>query len=136
MVPRDAVVVPSSFVSFTVYGAPRTKKNHTRILRVRGRTVVAQAESHGVWANAAILQLRAKSHGLPAWVRGPVNMRAVVYRECDTGDLGNYLAAVCDALQASGVIANDREIRGFDGSRLAKDAKNPRVEISLSPMEE
>lgn len=130
----EAGAVPS--VSFIVHGAPRTKKNHTRILRVRGRVVVAQSESHDAWANTAILQLRAKSHGLPAWIRGPVNLRARIYRERDTGDLGNYLAAICDALQAAGVVTDDREILGFDGSRLLKDAKNPRVDIVLTPLED
>ncbi len=138
--PRFVARLPGAdgkpYVFFTVHGAPRTKKNHTRILRVRGRVVVAQAESHEAWANAAILQLRARSHGLPEWVRGPVNLRALIYRERDTGDLGNYLAAVCDALQEAGVVQNDREVRGFDGSRLLKDAKSPRIEITLTPLVE
>lgn len=126
-----------TFVSFTVYGAPRTKKNSLRIMRGRGGTpFVAQSRQANAWELHAVLQLQAKSHGLPAWVRGPVNLRARIYRERDVGDLGNYLAAVCDALQASGVVENDREILGFDGSRLLKDAKNPRCEITLSPLED
>lgn len=136
--PGDSPLPPAApSVSFVVHGAPRTKKNSLRIMRGRGGTpFVAQSKQANAWEGTAALQLQARSHGLPGWVRGPVNLRARVYRERDTGDLGNYLAAVCDALQASGVVANDREILGFDGSRLLKDAKNPRVEITLTPLED
>jgi Holliday junction resolvase RusA-like endonuclease len=131
-----ADVRPQS-ITFVIYGAPRTKKNSLRILRGRsGTPFVAQSRQANAWENAAALQLQARSRNLPAWVRGPVNLRALIYRERDIGDLGNFIAAVCDALQASGVVANDREIRGFDGSRLLVDRHAPRVELTLTPLED
>ena len=92
-----------------------------------------------------MLQLQARHHeaaaqsllnlgypGQPCAV--PVNLCATVYRAKNVGDLGNYLAAVCDALEKAGVVENDRLIGGFDGSRLLTDPKRPRVEIALRPL--
>lgn len=116
----------------TIIGAPRTKKNSQRIMRGRGgRPFVAQSAQHDAWAGPAILQLRAR-WGLRTPLDGHINLRALIYRERATGDLGNYLAAVCDVLERSGVVLNDKFIEGFDGSRMLKDAKNPRIEIELT----
>ena len=38
------------------------------------------------------------------------------------------------ALEEAGVVTDDMWIRGWDGSRLDKDAKNPRVEIQIEAM--
>lgn len=114
-------------------GPPRTKKNHQRIGRVHGRPVIFQARTAEAWEEIAVIQLGA------VWKRRPplahqVSLRALVYREKDTGDLGNYLAAVCDALERAGIVANDKLIRSFDGSRLLIDRVNPRVELELDAL--
>lgn len=36
-----------------------------------------------------------------------------------------------DWLQRAGVLANDRQIASWDGSRLDKDASRPRVEVAI-----
>lgn len=125
-------------MTLTILGAPRTKKNHGRRIK-RGRRIFhVPSEAHDAWATSAILQLRVQHrtwdhrNGTPLYQR--VNLRALVYRERRTGDLGNYLAAVCDALERAGVVANDKFIEGFDGSRLLVDKANPRVEIELMPL--
>ena len=122
---------------FVIEGAPRTKKNHMRIVRVRGGPVPIQAASHDAWSRAAILQLQSQCHGLRANMRCegvPLNLRALVYRDRAVGDLGNYLAAVCDALERAAVVADDKWIMGFDGSRLLIDRARPRIEIELAPL--
>lgn len=44
----------------------------------------------------------------------------------------NLEEATADILEAAGIIANDRNIVSWDGSRIAGvDGKNPRVEIEL-----
>ena len=118
---------------FTILGPPRTKKNHQRIGRVRGRPVIFQARTAEGWEEIAVIQLRAVWKLRPPCPT-PVAMRAMVYREKDTGDLGNYLAAICDALERAGIVENDRLIQSFDGSRLRLDRENPRVEIDLEAM--
>jgi Holliday junction resolvase RusA-like endonuclease len=119
-----------------IEGAPRTKKNSQRILRGRGgRPFVAQSKQHDAWANAAVLQLRSatRRQGWPFTlpIVAPVNVRALVYRARAVGDLLNYLAAVSDALEAAGVVQDDKLCVSWDGSRLLKDAARPRIEITL-----
>jgi len=123
-------------MTFTIEGAPRTKKNSQRIARVKGRPIVLQSRQHDAWAQGAILQLRSQWRRCDWAVDFAVNLRAHVYRDRAVGDLLNYLAAVSDALEAAGVVANDRLIVSLDGSRLLVDRARPRVEIELSPVEE
>lgn len=129
-------------VKFVILGKPITKKNSLRVLRGKnGKPFVAQSKAHGSWEQTALLQLQA---GWQRWRRAwdgghgpidvPINMRAVVYRDRDVGDLLNFLAAVSDALEGAGVVVNDKFIQALDGSRLALDRKNPRVEIELTPL--
>ena len=40
-----------------------------------------------------------------------------------------------DLLQDGGILANDKLIEDWDGSRRLKDARNPRVEIFLTIVE-
>lgn len=113
-----------------IHGAPRTKKNHQRIARARdGRRFVLPAKQYERWAGFAIGQLKRQYSGPP--IETPVNMRAIVYRERAVGDLLNYLAAISDVLEDAGVVVDDKWIVSVDGSRMAKDAKAPRVEIEI-----
>lgn len=122
----------------TILGRPYTKKNHQRIIRVKGRPVIMQATTAQGWEASAVAQLRSQrpiSRGFWQAASVPVSLRALVYRDRKVGDLGNYLAAVCDALERAGVVENDRLIQSFDGSRLLIDRKNPRIELEITPME-
>lgn len=126
---------------FVINGRPVTKKNSQRIMRGKnGQPFVAQSVNAKTWEENAIIQLRtqlyhARQRGPVAAPLGiPVNLRALVYRERATGDLGNFLSAVCDALERAGVVTNDRLILGFDGSRLRIDRERPRVEIELTAL--
>lgn len=117
-------------MTLTILGAPRSKKNSQRIFRnPKGRPFITQSKEHNLWAEKAVWQLRNQWRQLPLEV--PVNMAAVVYREKATGDLLNFLAAISDALEAAGVVKDDKLIVALDGCRLAKDARRPRVEIEL-----
>lgn len=126
---------------FVIIGKPYTKKNHQRIIRVRGIPRIAQAKTANAWEESAILQLKTQLRTIerfyqPASREGDYgcNLRALVYRDRNIGDLGNFLAAICDALERAGIVANDRLIGGFDGSRLLIDRERPRVEIELTAL--
>jgi len=127
---------------FIIEGPPVTKKNSPRILRGRnGRPFVAPSKASQRWQRDAAIELLRqyrRGHKCQAGVAAftaPVNLRALIYRKHDgPGDLDNYIAAVCDALQTAGIVANDRLIRGHDGSRLLVDRERPRVEIELTPL--
>ncbi len=62
----------------------------------------------------------------------PIAVRAIVYRQREAGDLVGYLQAIGDILESAGVVANDERIKSWDGSRLTKDARFPRIELELN----
>ncbi|HEX4461921.1 MAG TPA: hypothetical protein VIA18_28270 [Polyangia bacterium] len=119
-------------LSLVVDGAVRSKKNSQRILRNRksGKPFIAQSKQHDSWAAKAIWQIKIQRRGIT--LERPVNMAAVIYVDRHGADLLNLLAAVSDALEAGGAVANDRLIVGLNGSRMEKDAARPRAEITLT----
>ena len=67
----------------------------------------------------------------------PVNIKCVYYMQTRRKvDLTNLLSATMDCLVSSGVIVDDnRNIAGAnDGSRVFYDKENPRVEITISDL--
>lgn len=122
-------------VRLVIEGPPRTKKNSLRRIKRGRRVFTVPSEAHEAWEATAVPQLVRQSRGLTQWaIHGrAVNMRALVYRDRAVGDLLNYLAAISDALERAGVVANDKLIASVDGSRLLLDRERPRVEIELTP---
>ena len=121
---------------FTILSPPRTKKNHQKIIvnKRTGRPMVIGSDGARQWEADTVGQLKSQWHR-DGGLAQPVELSATVYRERRTGDLGNYLAAVCDALEKSGIVVNDRWIASFDGSRLACDPDDPRVVLYLTTMQ-
>jgi Holliday junction resolvase RusA-like endonuclease len=120
-------------MNFIILGPPRTKKNHGRLVRAGGKLRLLPSAAHEVWAHSAVRQLRAQRQDRP--LDSPVAVAAVFFRERNVGDLVNYMQALADALEKAGVITNDRLIVSWDGSRLAKDAQRPRVELVVEHFE-
>jgi Holliday junction resolvase RusA-like endonuclease len=115
-----------------ILGAPRTKKNHSRIVTTRtGVPFIVPSKEYKVWEATAVLQMKTQWREQP--IRHPVNVRALVYRERAAGDLVNFMQAIGDALQVANVVVDDKFIVSWDGSRLRKDAKRPRVELEITP---
>ena len=145
--------------------APRTKKAHNRLTGygpkcpVCGRpqyNKVMPSKAHEVWFNQSMLfaplirrQLEAMGVVLP--IKNKIQVRALFYRDRDVGDLIGYEQALADYLQepkqspknpgklvrnGAGVIKDDRQIASWDGSRLMKDAKNPRIECEISTLDD
>jgi hypothetical protein len=121
-------------MKLVILGAPRTKKNHGRRIK-RGRRIFhVPSQACTDWTDAAVLQLRLalRNWSKPPFMNGEtVNVRALIYRDANRGDAVGYYQAIADALQAAGVVQDDKLCVSWDGSRLLKDAKNPRVEITL-----
>lgn len=132
-------------LTLTLLGAPRTKKCHNRTFDVgrrcgacnRGeRTVVMPSEPWTKWRDEMVPKITAK---LPrGWVpiAKPVNCAALFYRDADRGDSHGLYQGLADVLEEGGIVADDRFIRSWDGSRLFKDASRPRVELVLTTIEE
>jgi len=116
-------------LTLVLLGAPRTKKNSPRVVG----NVPLPSAAFAEWNAQVQPQLaiaRAKTtQPLPITV--PVNARALFYRKTLTGDACNFYQALADALQEGGIVKDDKLIVSWDGSRLLKDSKNPRVIVSL-----
>lgn len=137
---------------------PRTKKNHGRIITVQNRHRLLPSEQYEAWegalrftpdlpathlakwsayrhlSNSAKKRHREALGELPALLPArPMNCRALVWLDREwSGDAVGYYQAVADALEAWGVIPNDKHIRSWDGSRVRVDHRNPRVDVTLT----
>lgn len=124
-------------------GAPRTKKTSNRCFEMgkrcpvckRGKwTSVHPSEAWETWRDLLVPQMR---QSLPQpWtpIAYKVNCAALYFREKDIGDSAGFNTGLADLLEAAGVVANDRFIVSWDGSRLLKDSARPRVELVLTPI--
>lgn len=132
---RGGVEGVAVVVTLTILGAPRTKKNSLRRKWSwkQKRTMSVPSEAYEKWEDAALPQLRIARAGR-APITALVNVKATFYRDADRGDAVGYYQALADALEKAGVLENDRQIVSWDGSRLAKDAKSPRVEVVIEEM--
>ena len=109
---------------------PRTKKNSQQIIRVRGRAIIIPSSEYKKFEKAACKSIAMQWSGDP--IVCPVNCQAIIYRERNVGDACNFYEAIADTLEKARVVANDKWIVSWDGSRLDKDAGRPRIEITLS----
>ncbi len=117
-------------MKLTIIAAPRTKKN-SGIITTRGRYPrILPSAAFSAWNRIAQLQLRAFRPY--STFTQPVNVRALFYRERLTGDAVGYYQALGDALEEGRIVENDKLIVSWDGSRMLKDAANPRIEIEIT----
>jgi len=117
-----------------IFGPPRTKKNSQRIVRAGRHPRILPSRAQVAWAKSAIEQLAHQWKRPP--LREAVHVAATFFRERKVGDLINFAQALADALQAAGVVSDDKFIESWDGTRLSKDAANPRVELTIEPLAE
>jgi hypothetical protein len=135
---------------------PRTKKNSPMILPGAKHPILMPSEAYREWERFALESLKTagiiepimmgrKANGKRdvrlRWrvadaINFPVNCEALFYRDARIGDACGFYQAVGDMLQAAGVLADDKHIASWDGSRLLKDARRPRVEITLTEVRE
>ncbi len=117
-----------------ILGAPRTKKNSGIITTQGSHPRILPSAAFSAWNRLAQMQL-ARFRSSKYWrytVSVPVNVQALFYRDKLTGDAVGYYQALADALEEGGIVQNDLLIVSWDGSRLMKDAKNPRVEVEIT----
>ena len=135
----------ADYVAFTIHGAPRTKKTSTQLVHIGKFHKLLPSKQHKAWFKLAMEQaprilreLAAQGATLP--LVGLVEVSAVFYRDRNTGDLLGYEQSLADWLQAprhkpkrngAGIIRDDAQIDSWDGSRRAKDAANPRIEVTI-----
>lgn len=115
-------------------GAPRTKKNHGRVIKRGGRKFHIPSEALEEWntkAQAWLARFRSNYRGeLPLTCN--VNCAARFWRHANTGDAVGFYQALADALEEGGIVLNDRQIVSWNGSRLLVDKDNPRIEVVIA----
>ncbi len=119
-------------LSFIISGPPRTKKNHGKVIKRGRRKFHVPSDAYASWNKSAQTQLaivRAGVHDLP--FKRPVNCKALFWRHALVGDAVGFYQGLADALEEAGIVENDRLITQWDGSRMLKDARNPRIEVTL-----
>lgn len=133
---------PGESISFVLPVTPRTKKNHGKVVQRGPRKFHVPSEAYTTMEG----QIVAWAHDIPGnvlvgcvvWcacelnLTQPLNCCAIFYRDADRGDAVGYYQGLADALEAAGVVADDKWIKQWDGSRLAKDANRPRIEVTLT----
>lgn len=137
--------VQNGTLRYTIYGDPRTKKNHQQI-RASGKKCpvcgkreklwVGQSSQHDEYAKTAGVQI---GNPPPQPIDYPVNVRCVYYmKTARRVDQLNLLEATDDILVSAGVLLDDNAkiVAAHDGSRVRYDKDNPRVEITITPFEE
>jgi Holliday junction resolvase RusA-like endonuclease len=123
-------------IQLVIEGKPASKKNSVRIARRRdGTPFVLPSAVAGRWGREAVRQLRQQYQGAP--LTGPLAVTYRIYRQNNQheADLGNYVNAIDDALQAAGVITNDRLIVASQASKSI-DPERARVEVTIHAVAE
>ena len=108
---------------------PRTKKNHSMI--VRGRLI--PSKEYAAYRRDAIMFLKP----LPAPIDYPVNVKALYYMKTRRRvDLNNLHSALMDILVDAEVLLDDNAkiVAGTDGSRVLYDKENPRTEVFIEKL--
>ncbi len=115
-------------MKFTIPLEIKTKKNHSRVVTVRGRPCVIPSKAYTDFEREA-LKYCPELH-----IDYPVMIRAVFYMSTRRRiDLNNALAFT-DLLVKAGTIEDDncKIVVGFDGSRIDYDKENPRIEVEIT----
>lgn len=120
----------------TIPGAPITKKNSQRIVRLgNGRPSVRPSEKFEAYQEMAGYYIPKKFR---LKLDKPVNVRCLYYMPTRRRvDLVNLLEATCDILVHYDVLSDDHSgiVVSHDGSRVLYDRNNPRVEIEIGGAE-
>jgi len=116
-------------MKLTLYGKPITKKNSMRIISCGGRPRLIQSKAYVEYETDCLRQIANRQEPLTG--KTHVNCQYWL-KDRRIPDLLNLLQATADILEKAGIIDNDKNIRSFDGSRIAGvDRDRPRVEINI-----
>lgn len=111
--------------------APITKKNHSQIIKVKGRLMVIPSKQYREFEKACaefIPQMPFQMFDCP------VNVKCEYYMPTKRKvDLVNLEEATLDVLVKYGILLDDNSniVASMDGSRVFYDKQNPRTEIEI-----
>lgn len=110
---------------------PKTKKNHQKIITIKGRPMIVQSDAYREYEKDAGWFLKKPIEPISE----PVNVKCIFYRDSARRcDLTNLLEAIDDILVKYGVLKDDdfKVLSSHDGSRVYIDREKPRTEIEIS----
>lgn len=130
---------PGESIKFVLPVVPRTKKNHGSVIKRGERKFHIPSEAYTTMESQVVEWVRQNvKPGVASTlyacqpITQPLNCAAIFYRDALRGDAVGYYQGLADALEAAGVVADDKWITQWDGSRLAKDAERSRIEVTLT----
>lgn len=118
-------------IDFVIIGDPVVKKNGRSIFRSKnGKVFLGKTQRIIDAEKSAHIQLLAQKKEM---ITEDVAVAFKIFtRTKRRMDLSNAVQLYEDALERSGIIENDNQIRSLDGTRQLCDPKNPRVEIVIT----
>lgn len=117
-------------IKFTIPIAPRTKKNSSRIIIVKGKRMIIPSELYKKYEKDCKYHLP----NIKKPIDYPINLKCIYYMPTRRRvDLVNLLEATCDMLVHYGILQDDKSdiVYSHDGSYVAYDKNNPRTEIEI-----
>ena len=126
---------------YTIPGNPITKKNSQRIIRIRNRdgsfrSLIKPSPQYEAYEATALYFLQPVPDQP---ITGPVNCEYVYFMQTlRKVDATNLISATDDILVAAGILEDDNRdvVAGHDGTRVYYSKDEPRVEITITPMED
>ncbi len=125
---------------FTIPVKPRTKKNHSQLVTLKtGRQILLPSKTYAEFEKSVIKWYKETSpiiHNIH--IDYPINLKCLFYKEKNyKSDLAGYLQAIQDTLVKVGMLEDDNHyiVESTDGSRVYLDRENPRIEVTITPIE-
>lgn len=127
-------------INFILPVIPRTKKNSGQIIENprTGRPMVLPSAPYRKFEKECLPYLRRAKVEIGT-IDYPINCECLFYMPTKRKvDLPNLLNAIDDAMVKAEFLADDNRdiIAGHDGSRVFYDKENPRIEITITKLEE
>lgn len=123
----------SDGLHLVIDGTPVTKKNSQRIILIGGHPKIMPSKNYKEYEEMALRQLMAQPTPV-APISVPVTVSCTYWMPTHRRvDLVNLLEATDDILTRARIIEDDNVqiVASHDGSRVAYDKTNPRVEITI-----
>lgn len=125
-------------IEFIIPVRPITKKNSQQIITVRGRNILIPSKQYREFEKECLPYLN-HVKATTGVINYPINLQTIFYVEKRLKyDLSNLHEAIDDAMVKSGLLLDDNRdiIAAHDGSRVYHDKFNPRIEITITKMED
>lgn len=115
--------------SFTIQGLPKTKSNHN-LTNKEGKKIMPKNSEYAQYERDIISSIH-EQVGTGMFEYKVICVLEVYYKHKNRHpDLNNMPKSICDGIEKSGIIQNDRDIVYVNLNELY-DYDNPRVEVSL-----